>query len=78
MNGLMGSVSTKLLRKENPSQGSHFTFYFYCMWTIFLCCFYRRPEEGPKGARENRERTFLTACKYDIKSGATSYTVMIL
>lgn len=31
---LMGSVCTKLLRKENPSQGSHFTFYFYsmCHW----------------------------------------------
>lgn len=26
--GLMGSVDTKLLRKENPSQASHFTFYF--------------------------------------------------
>lgn len=51
---LMGSVSTKLLRKENPSQGGHFTFYFYCMSHRLFS------SAGFSGRqRESKERTFF-------------------
>lgn len=51
---LMGSVSTKLLRKENPSQGGHFTFYFYCMSHRLFS------STGFSGKqRRSKERTFF-------------------
>lgn len=57
----MGSVSTKLLRKENPSQGSHFTFYFYCMsHALFSSAGFRGGSRRvPWGAQESKERTFF-------------------
>lgn len=58
---LMGSVSTKLLRKENPSQGSHCTFYFYCTsHRLFSSAGFRGGSRRvPPGAQESKERTFF-------------------
>lgn len=62
--GLMGSVSTKLLRKENPSQGSHFIFYFYCMsHGLFSSAGFRGGSRRvPRGQERAKKGHFLDLC----------------
>lgn len=62
--GLIGSVITELLRKENPSQGSHFTFDFYCAshGPISSGGFRGGTERVWMGHRRGRRGRFWTPC----------------